>query len=300
MPTVAIILILISAISHTIWHSISKNVNATCKTLFWANLLSIIIFIPLMFFAKDYLYIYKSFLIPGLITGFTNALAYWGLLAAYRHGELTLVYPLNNALPIVLSTIFALIIGEGNTITPLAYMGFILIVLGCVFLPIENFKVIDSKTFFNKSVLFVTICAIGTAVYSNVDSSIMHSIREIAPNVENYKIGILYIPYIALTTSLFLLPFMLIDYKFYNVNYKEEKFNFPFLFTMGAFVNVGYFLVVIAYGLAKNVNYIIAFRQIGLLFTMLVGFILFKEKLYTNKIIGATLILIGLIIIVIK
>ncbi|MBQ0104891.1 MAG: EamA family transporter [Armatimonadetes bacterium] len=296
MPALAIILVLISAITHTTWNSLSKNITASCKTIMMANFLSIIVFIPLSYFVKDDLGLYKTFLIPGAITGITNALAFWGLLAAYRAGDLSFVYPLKNALPILYSTIFGIIIGKAAEISPIAYIGFAFIIVGCVLLPIENPKIITVKTFLTKSILFTAIAAMGTAVYSNVDSSIINNIKTIAPHLSNFQIGILYIPYMAFTTALFLLPFMFADKKFYNVDFRAEKNNYLMLFLMGIFINVGYMLVFIAYGIADNVNYVVAFRQTGMVLTMLVGFIVLKEKPYPCKVTGGLMILSGLIL----
>ena len=296
MSIAATILVLISAITHTTWNSLSKNIKASCKVIMIANFLSIIVFLPFYFMVKDDLYIYKTFLLPGALTGLTNALAFWGLLAAYRAGDLSFVYPLKNALPILFSTLFGIIIGKATQITPWAYFGFLLIIIGCILLPIYDTKIITWKTFLSKSIMFTAIAALGTACYSNIDSSIINNIKEIAPHLSNIQISILYIPYMALTTAIFLIPFMIFDKIKYKIDFVTEKVNYLMLFCMGIFINVGYMLVFIAYGLAENVNYIVAFRQTGMILTMLVGFIIFKEKPYPCKIVGGFLILTGLVL----
>lgn len=296
MSLAAIILVLISSITHTTWNSISKNFKVSCKSIAIAMTISIIVFFPLFYIVRESFHIIKIFLLPGLLSGFTNALAFWALLAAYRKGDLSFVYPLKNALPILMSTIFAIIIGKGLEITPLAYFGFAIIIIGCILLPIYNSKIIKLDTFFNRAILFTVIAAFGSTVYSNIDSSIISNIKALTPGISNFHIGVLYVPYMALVTSIFLIPFMLIDGKFYKIDYKEEKINYLLCFLTGVFINVGYLLVFIAYGLAENVNYVVAFRQSGMVLTMLVGFIFFKEKAYPCKIIGCFLILSGLVL----
>ncbi len=296
MSIAATLLVLISAITHTTWNSLSKNIKASCKVILIANFLSIIVFLPFYFMVKDDLYIYKSFLIPGALTGLTNALAFWGLLAAYRAGDLSFVYPLKNALPILFSTLFGIIIGKATQITPWAYLGFLLIIIGCILLPIVNPKLITWKTFLSKSIMFTAIAALGTTCYSNIDSSIINNIKETAPHLSNIQISILYILYMAFTTAVFLIPFMIFDKIKYKIDFVTEKVNYLMLLCMGIFINVGYMLVFIAYGLAENVNYVVAFRQTGMILTMLVGFIIFKEKPYPCKIAGGILILTGLIL----
>jgi len=166
MSLAAIILVLISSITHTTWNSISKNFKVSCKSIAIAMTISIIVFFPLFYIVRESFHIIKIFLLPGLLSGFTNALAFWALLAAYRKGDLSFVYPLKNALPILMSIIFAIIIGKGLEITPLAYFGFAIIIIGCILLPIYDIKIIKLDTFFNRAILFTVIAAFGSTVYS--------------------------------------------------------------------------------------------------------------------------------------
>lgn len=295
MPVYSVILIVISCIFHTTWNALSKKREASCKSALWANLLAILIFIPFIGFVKDDLSIYKHIWFLGLIAGFCNAVAYWGILAAYRVGDLTFVYPLNNAFPIILSAAFAVLIGKSADITGFAYIGFLLIIAGCLIIPIDNTKKITWKTFLSLSVLFILIDALGTAGYCNIDSNIMNTIQNTS-KLSKFQTGILYIPYLGLTTSVFLIPFVIFDHKVFNVPLKETQWNFWSLLSMAIFIHIGYFLVFITYGMVKNVNYVIAFRQIGMLFTMIAGFFIFKEKAYPCKIIGGFLIVAGLVL----
>ena len=68
----------------------------------------------------------------------------------------------------------------------------------------------------------------------------------------------------------------------------------------GIFASLSYVLVLIAMNYVTNVSFVQAFRQMGLVFAMLAGFFILKERCTLPKLIGCALIIAGLILSVIK
>ena len=60
-------------------------------------------------------------------------------------------------------------------------------------------------------------------------------------------------------------------------------------------MSIGYLLVLIAFTYADNVSYVVAFRQIGMPISFIVGYFILKEKIYPGKAIGLITIIIGLL-----
>lgn len=300
MTAIAIILILISGISHTAWNFIGKNVSDTIKSFLWALIFYGLIYLIPYAFMTDKVYLVKYMIIPGLISAVFNAVMFWCLQVAYRKGDLSYVYPLKNALPIVYTTAFALVIGNFSEITPKAFIGFFCIVTGCLLLPLKHLKNFNVKNYFGIAALFAAIAALGTAGYSVIDSNIMKTVTEADPSCSKIQAALLYTPVQAFSTALFIWPFMFADRKFFGIDFTKEKVSYPLVALMGFLIGGGYILVLTAYALADNVSYIVAFRQIGMPLSILAGIMFMKEKPYFGKIAGGLIIIAGLVLTALK
>ena len=67
-------------------------------------------------------------------------------------------------------------------------------------------------------------------------------------------------------------------------------------FAAGAFASLTYITVLIAMNYVSNVSYVQVFRQLGLIFGLLGGIFILKERPALPKFIGVVLIITGLII----
>ncbi|MBO5899318.1 MAG: EamA family transporter, partial [Lentisphaeria bacterium] len=89
---------------------------------------------------------------------------------------------------------------------------------------------------------------------------------------------------------------------------RSEKENIRSFFTgrnwspvlAGVAAGFTYVLVLMAMNYVSNVSYVQVFRQLGLIIGMSFGIIFLKEKCTATKVVGVTLILIGLAMTVIK
>lgn len=300
MESLAVILILISGVSHTVWNFIGKNVSNTIKSFFWALIFYGLIYLIPYAFMPDKIILVKAMIIPGLISAVFNAVMFWCLQVAYRKGDLSYVYPLKNALPIVYTTAFALVIGNFTDITPKAFIGFFCIIVGCLLLPLRHLKNFNVKNYFGIAALFAAIAALGTAGYSVIDSNIMKAVTEADPTCSKIQAALLYTPVQGFGTALLIWPFMFVDRKFFGIDFTKEKVNYPLAALMGFLIATGYILVLTAYSLADNVSYIVAFRQIGMPLSILAGILFMKEKPYFGKIAGGLIIIIGLVLTALK
>ncbi len=68
----------------------------------------------------------------------------------------------------------------------------------------------------------------------------------------------------------------------------------------GMFASCAYTQVLIAMNYVKNVSYVQAFQQLGLVFGVAAGILILKEKKTAPKFLGVTLILLGLVLTVLK
>jgi uncharacterized membrane protein len=75
-----------------------------------------------------------------LAVGFFEAVYVTGLAGGYRSGNLSLVYPLARSIPAVAVTIGSVLLGRSEEIHLLCWVGVVLIVIDCIFLPLKRFS----------------------------------------------------------------------------------------------------------------------------------------------------------------
>jgi len=297
LTSVAIVLILFSAIIHGFWNYVGKSQASNTYSFLIANIIGSLILLPILVYYHSELFVIKHIWKYILLTGCFNGIYYWALSTAYKYGDLSFVYPLRNALPIVMVTSFSFAIGKGDKISNIALVGFILIVFGCLILPITNIKKVSMKKYINKAVFFAVIAAIGTAGYSIIDSYALEGIRQVSDGFFNKtSSAIFYSPILAIISSFTLLPFLIIDKIVFKFDFRKEKVDYKSAAYVGIGIYLAYFLVLIAYGYVTDVSYISTFRQVSIPLTVISGVLLLKEKLNFGKIYGSSLIIIGLIL----
>ncbi len=295
MTLTACILVLCSAIAHTTWNYLGKGAASNTKSFMVACFLAVLFYTPFLIAYNDLVPIVASnwLLICG--TGIFNGLAYWGILVAYKYGDLSFVYPLKNAQPIIYTTIFSYILGTARTISGPAMFGFILIFLGCFLLPIKSYSDLNIRRYFNKAFIWTGLAALGTAGYSTIDSLVLKKINNTIPNLTPLKVATVYIPFMYLFTGIALILYMLIDKSFLNINHRNIQINYKIIPLVSICISLSYLLVFAAYGYCSNVSYVVAFRQIGMPISIIVGCLLLGEKPYFGKIVGGAMIISGLV-----
>lgn len=65
----------------------------------------------------------------------------------------------------------------------------------------------------------------------------------------------------------------------------------------GVAIIIAYGLVLLAYGLADNVGYVVAFRQLSLPIGTVLAVVLLKERVTAARLVGTALIVVGLVMV---
>ena len=148
--------------------------------------------------------------------------------------------------------------------------------------------------------LFLLFVACGTTGYTIFDSLAQKIMLANADGVSKTVISLTYY-----TTRGVLLGLALWSYILTSRSEKDILRSFftgrnwsPIL--AGVAAGFTYVLVLMAMNYVTNVSYVQVFRQVGLIIGMSFGIIFLKEKCTATKVVGVTLILIGLAMTVIK
>ena len=223
---------------------------------------------------------------------------YYGALGhSYQLGDLTITYPLARSSPILVVMVTTLILGRGEQVGWGCIAGSVLIVAGCVLVPLERISQISWRSYICASCSLAFVAACGTAGYSILDDEALRRIRDLHPQVQGIEQARLALLYAALQTvpcALFLGVIVLgprkqrrqLAHVWRNVRWQACG--------AGVSIVVTYSLVLYAMGFIENVSYVVAFRQLSIPIGVALGAMLLGERVKPVRWLGVAVLLVGL------
>lgn len=285
MEILPLSLVILSAIIHALWNFFFKKSKDSTIFIFWAKILEIIIYFPLILYLLIIQGLNYQGLVPVILSGIIHFFYWFFLSLGYNTSDLSLVYPVARSSPLLIVLFSFVFFGE--KITFIGFVGIILILLGIYFISLNSFNFKDFLKIFNKNnrgLLFAFLTLITVTSYSLVD-----------------KIGAKYVNpvvYVYIFEIISLIPF---SYFIFLTKKKEELFkilksdNFSIVFTSIAII-LSYSLIIFVMRISK-LSYIVSIREIGIVFGVLLGIISLKEKYGLIRITSSILIFTGIILI---
>lgn len=287
MTTLALILVLVSAISHAVWNFLLKR--CTNKEIFvWGLLVCIaLVASPL----AVVLLLIDPVEGPGwwfiLVTSLLHALYFLFLGRSYTYGDLSSVYPVARGFaPALVPVLGILILGE--KVSFIAAIGITSIVSGIatvywwgkVKLVLQN----PVGLLLDPATRFALLTGLVIAIYSVWDKV---GVRYVNP--------FLYMYFMSLCTAFLLSPYILNKYGPRSV-YLEWYKSKGSILSSGclSFVSYGFILTALT---ISNVSYVAPAREIGIVVGILLGVFILKESFGLARIIGSSKIVLGLILI---
>jgi uncharacterized membrane protein len=224
-----------------------------------------------------------------------QAIYFYGVVNAYQNGNLSIAYPLLRSIPILMVLVYVSLFGDLSTISVEAIASGLLIILGCILLPMQYLKDLKLANYANKMIIFVLVAALGTAGYSVLDSIGMKMLTNASPDTNKFAVSFCYIYLQVLFTSLFLGVISISSVK----TRKELAFVLKkqklLSFTINAMTMLSYAPILVAMTLVTNVTYVVAFRQASIPIAFILGLMFLKEENYAIRWVAIGLIVTGLI-----
>lgn len=299
MTLFAVFLLIISSVIHAAWNVVSKKQKPTAFYFLIANSAGVIILSPAFIWWREV----SEVFVPAIwlmlaLTGFFQAVYFFGLSGAYKGGDLSVAYPVLRSFPIILVAFISLLSGKVTEFTPIMTSGIILIVAGSFMLPLENFRSFGTKYYRTKAGVMILFAACGTAGYMTVDDlAIKMMTRAAGSEISRLHIIAVYELFEAIFASLMLWTgIMLFDRKSTSggiTMLKSAAFS-------GIAMYAAYILVLEVMTLPVNVTFVTAFRQAGIFFASILSCLVLKEKWNAPKVIGIIGIFAGLILLSLK
>ena len=296
MTITAAILVFISVFMHATWNLLSKSTRPSTAFYIIMNFIGGIIWLPFFIMsAKTFWGLPPVFywLLAGSCVA--EVVYMYGLAHGYKHADISLIYPLVRALPVVLLAIITLTAGIGKSFGIPTLLGMITIAAGCIIMPFPSFKNVSFKGLNGIALVFILLGALGTTGYTLCDSE---ALKQIVPDgkVSNTcTLGYLFLIQMGLTLGE--VPLIVFDKTEREAMKKLWNKDIIYPIIAGICSSGAYALILFAMQHVQNVSYIQAFRQLSLPIGFLAGLIFLHEKSSSTKIAGMILIFVGLLIV---
>ena len=281
MPLTALGLLLLAASLHAIWNLLVKNARQKQVFTWWALVVGAVCFAPLLILTRAFpLQVWPLVICSALV----EAAYYITLTRAYEHGDFSLVYPMARGTAPAFLVVWAIIF-LGERPRPAGFVGLALLVLGLVIVGGKTWWALRKTTKLSSSGI---VLALGVAccisIYSAIDGAAVHIVSPL--------------PYTVLVISLataFFTPLVLLRYGRSAV-VSEWKANWLRIIIVGILSFASYMLVLASYSIAP-VSYAGAVREISIVFAAFMGWRWLQEDLGLQRVIGASIIFVGILII---
>ena len=290
MSVTAVVLILISAVTHAGWNILAKGYRPSVAFFFLTSLFGAILFCPILgIFHRSLLSIPPTVWFLLIFSGLFEAVQFAGLAYAYQKTEVSLVYPIARSLPALLVPFFFFLQGRAGAISSIYLLGAGMIVIGCIFLPLHKLYSLRLKRYRTAGFLFSLMAAVGTAGYSIVDDYALAILRQKAL-FSAVSAGLVYIVLETSTTCLWLGIFTAVRKAERQSVWRLLQKSPVRVMIVAVGIAVTYSIVLITYAYVKNVSYAVSFRQLSIPLGAIAGILFLRESSFPPKWIAIILI----------
>jgi len=312
MSITAVMLVVASALCHALWNLISKQQTPSLPFFGLVSVFATFSLTPYALAQGDNtLYVLITYPLEILATGACQALYFAGLARAYRHGNFSVVYPIARALPVILTPVAAFLMFN-QTLTLLQAICAVAVLGGC--LAISWPRNIDDRSNLNASFTSVALAAIGTTGYTLIDQFVLHDLSESLTSVTQASTGthtihsgtsdadaidintqwsLIYIWCLSASSLLAILLLTVWS------NHTRTQWLFTLTeqkraaLSTAAIMTLTYSLVLVAIHMTTNVSYLVALRQLSIVFGVILGVTFFKERFGKLRMTGLSIMVAG-------
>lgn len=283
---ISFMLVIVSAVIHPIWNMLLKR--SSDKFIFYLNIHLLFTF---LFSFILFLYPIQNMRMSGWVLVLFSAAAHFFyqafLCRAYELGDLSLTYPIIRSSPIFVLLLALVFLREVPSAA--AVVGIIIVIIGAQLINQKGFNLKEFLAPFQpshkKAIVAAALTAFFSACYSAVDKK---GVLEVEPVLFFYL-------FFAISGFMFLGYLMTQPQR--RTRYFKSLNTDKFRVGIAALLEfASYILILYAFRISK-VAYIIALRQISVVFGVLYGILFLKERYGKVRLAGSAIMFIGIFLI---
>jgi uncharacterized membrane protein len=284
MNTTAIILVIISALFHAIRNLFTKESSDKQVFLWWYSIFGMLFFLPFFGYGLLRSRLPSPDILPVIVISGGIHCLYWLFhTRAYEGGDLSRVYPIMRSAPAMVLLFALVFLGEKVSIAGAVGIG--LVAMGIYMINMRRLNVAELLSplraiAHDRSTRYALMTMLSVAAYSIVDKVAVARVDPFVFAFLHLFIGMLFFtPYILYVKGTALMK------RVWASNHRTIMAN-------GLLGIFGYTLILIAFTIEK-VSYTVGLRQLSIVFAVLMGGRLLREKHQTIRLISALIIFTG-------
>lgn len=252
-------------------------------------------FTPVLLINGQWLQLPQTFWLLLLLSGAFQSIYMAGLAWAYARGEISVLYPLARALPVLLVPFVGWLFWKQWTLSGIDLMGMVMIALAGFMLPLVRLSALSWSIYMTPALGFMLMAAIGTVGYSIVDKAAIDLMQK--EGMSATLSGVQFMVLQAWMAILWMFPVVAVLASERSALNVLLQGHFRVWVLAGVMVLSTYGLVLIAMAYTDDVSYLVALRQASIPIGALLGVFWLKETLSTFRWLALTLMMAGLILV---
>lgn len=275
-------IVLLSALIQSSWNVYAKHHSGN-RSIAWLGMGGLALLgLPIAYLFSGSPTQFGSNIMLSIPSGIIHALYLLMLLRGYAKWDISLIYPISRGWAVALAAVWtSLFLGHHKSL--IGILGIGTTCIGIFISGLSNKQLHLEESHNKKGIAWAIGLGLVISSYFTLDSVIVKHLHPIA-----------YVILMDFIMFLTLMPYML---KTRKAEIKEAFANHKkAMVYIGIASNVSYLLILWAFSLG-TASYIVALREISIIFVTVAGILFFKEKTTTQKIGGILLIVIGALLI---
>jgi uncharacterized membrane protein len=284
MHPLAILLVLLSAAMHAFRNFFNKKALDKQAFVWWYEVFGLVFFTPLFLFTLLHKGTNTQISIAFIfLSGFVHFIYWYFLTKALEKGDLSLIYPIMRSSPALVLIFSITILGEDVSV--LGVTGILLVAIGVYTINMESLVLSELFRPFramtrDRAIQFAFLTLFSVACYTLVD--------KIAVNQMHPVIFAYVYPWISLS----LFSGYIFKAKSSDILKKEWALRKGSILVCGVLSIFGYFLILLAFTM-ERMSYVAGLRQLSIVFAVLLGGHILKEKNKKIRIASSIIIFLG-------
>ncbi|ELY22551.1 EamA family transporter [Vreelandella titanicae] len=295
MSPAAFALVLVSVCMHAGWNVLGKRNAPSLASFTLAYGAGGAVMLPLVLLGPSLTALPSAFWGWLALSGLCQMLYMGGLAWAYARGDVSVLYPIARALPVIMVPLVSIVLLGSRVLDRWDGLGMVLVVAGALCLPLSHPQARRVSTYLTPAMGFALLAAAGTVGYSLIDKQALGLMQ--GAGHSGLTAGAVFMVLQALMTLTWSVPLLaLLPAERRRLPALRQQ-GLTMLVVTGLMMTCTYGLVLIAMALTKEVSYVVALRQLSIPVGVLMGVLWLKEPASRAKAVGTLVMLAGLVLV---